>query len=178
MIAPPWFELPPTGYGGIESVVADLVDTLTVAGHEVVLIGAGRHRTRAARFVAVFEQPPSERLGAPVPEVLHAARAAAALPHLRVDVVHDHSLAGPLLAVGRPRPTLVTMHGPVDSELGDYYAALGDSVGMVAISDAQRRLRPELNWIGTVHNAIDVASFPFRSRKEDFVLWLGRFHPD
>ena len=178
MIAPPWFELPPTGYGGIESMVADLVDTLADTGHEVMLIGAGRHRTSAARFVAVYDTPPSERLGTPVPEVLHAARAAAALRELDVDVVHDHSLAAPLLAAGRGTPTVVTMHGPVDGELGDYFAALGEAVGVVAISAAQQALRPELNWVGTVHNAIDVASFPFRARKGEPVLWLGRFSPD
>jgi glycosyltransferase involved in cell wall biosynthesis len=178
MIAPPWFELPPTGYGGIESMAADLVDTLAAAGHEVTLVAAGRHRTRAARFVAAFPTPPSDRLGTPVPEVLHAARAAAALRGLDVDIVHDHSLGGPLLAVGRRAPTVVTMHGPVDGELGDYFAALGDAVGVVAISAAQQALRPELNWVGTVHNAIDVASFPFQARKGEFVLWLGRFNQD
>ena len=175
MIAPPFFELPPTGYGGVEAIVADLVDQLADRGHDVLLIGAGRHRTRAARFCPVFGRPPSERLGAPVPEVIHAARAAAALRDVDVDIVHDHTLAGPLLAPGRRVPTVVTVHSEANGELGSYYAALGDSVDMVAISDAQRSLNPHLNWVGTVHNAIDVASFPYRERKDDYVLWLGRF---
>jgi glycosyltransferase involved in cell wall biosynthesis len=175
VIAPPWFQLPPVGYGGIESVVADLVDQLSIRGHHVVLIGAGAHRTRAARFCATFAIPPSDRLGTPVPEVLHAARAAAVLRGTPVDLVHDHTLAGPLLACGRRVPTVVTMHGPVTGELGEYYEALGTSISLVAISDAQRRLNPRLNWVATVHNAIDVASFPLRTRKEDYLLWLGRF---
>ena len=175
MIAPPFFELPPTGYGGVEAIVADLVDQLADRGHDVLLIGAGRHRTRAARFCPVFGRPPSERLGAPVPEVIHAARAAAALRDVDVDIVHDHTLAGPLLAPGRRVPTVVTVHSEANGELGSYYAALGDSVDIVAISDAQRSLNPHLNWVGTVHNAIDVASFPYRERKDDYVLWLGRF---
>ncbi|MCI2238875.1 glycosyltransferase family 4 protein [Paenibacillus sp. TRM 82003] len=178
VVAPPWFELPPRGYGGIESVVADLVDSLAERGHEVTLVGSGHHRTRAARFVRVFDEPPSERLGTPAPEVIHAAAAGAALADLDVDVVHDHSLAGPLLARGRRVPTVVTMHGPVDGEQGEYFAALGDSVDVVAISDAQRRLNPGINWVGRVHNAIDVSSFPFRADKDDHVLWLGRFSPD
>ena len=175
VIAPPWFELPPAGYGGIESVVADLVDQLSDRGHQVVLIGAGHHRTRALRFGATFDPPPSERLGTPVPEVIHAARAARMLPAMAADVVHDHSLAGPLLARGRPGPTVVTTHGPVVGEMGEYYAALGDTVGLVAISASQRRLNPRLNWVGTVHNAIDVSSFPYRAHKDEYLLWLGRF---
>lgn len=175
MIAPPFFELPPTGYGGVEAMVAGLVDQLADRGHDVLLIGAGRHRTRARRFCPVFDRPPSERLGTPVPEVIHAARAAAVLRDVDVDIVHDHTLAGPLLAPSRRIPTVVTVHGEADGELGSYYAALGDTVDIVAISDAQRSLNPHLNWVGVVHNAVDVASFPFRERKGDYVLWLGRF---
>jgi glycosyltransferase involved in cell wall biosynthesis len=70
------------------------------------------------------------------------------------------------------------MHGPVRGELGDYYEALGDAVSVVAISDSQRRLNPRLNWVGTVHNAIDVRSFPFQERKDDYLLWMGRFCQD
>jgi glycosyltransferase involved in cell wall biosynthesis len=178
MVAPPWFELPPCGYGGIESVVADLVDQLSERGHHVTLIGAGGNGTAAEQFLQVFEVPPSQRLGTPGPEVIHAAATARLLDDLDVDVVHDHSFAGPLLARGRPTPTVVTMHGAVSGENGEYFRWLGDSVDVVAISDAQRRLNPDLNWVGRVHNAIAVDSFPFRADKDDYLLWLGRFSPD
>src|SRR5690606_7868787 len=91
MVAPPWFALPPTGYGGTEAVVAALVDQLSARGHEITLIGAGTHRTAATRFVTSYPEPPSARLGDPLPEVLHAAVAAEALAELDVDVVHDHT---------------------------------------------------------------------------------------
>ena len=174
MIAPPWYELPPTGYGGTEAVVAALADQLAGRGYHVVLVGAGRHRTRATCFHATFDQPPSQRLGMSLPEVLHAALAEQVLGHAELDLVHDHSLAGPLLAAGRRIPTVVTMHGPVDDELGRYIAALGTAVNVVAISNAQRRQNAALNWVGTVYNAIDVGSFPWRARKGDYLAWVGR----
>jgi glycosyltransferase involved in cell wall biosynthesis len=178
VIAPPWFELPPVGYGGTEAVVASLVDSLVDRGHEVTLIASGRHRTRAQHFVQVYEEPPSALLGTPMPEVHAATVAAEALADLEVDLVHDHSLAGPLLARGRSVPTVVTLHGPSTGANGDYFEHLGRSVHVVGISEAQRRLNPRLHWAGVVHNAIDVASFPLVERKDDFVLWLGRFSPD
>lgn len=177
MVAPPWFEVPPQGYGGIEAVCAGLVDRLVARGHRVTLIGAGRDRT-AADFVATFGEPPSVRLGEPVPEVLHSAAVARVLEEVEVDLVHDHTLAGPLLAAGRPVPTVVTAHGPVDGELGDYYRQLGDWVGLVAISDAQRRSAPDLPWLATVYNGIDVDTYPFREAKDEYVLFLGRFSAD
>jgi glycosyltransferase involved in cell wall biosynthesis len=178
MIAPPWFTVPPHGYGGVENVCADLVDGLLARGHRVTLIGAGSAGTRAGRFVATYAEPPSSRLGEPLPEVLHAATAARVLADLDIDVVHDHTLAGPLLARGRDVPTVVTMHGPVAGEPGDYYRALGDTVELVAISGAQRRAAPDLPWLGTVYNAVDVATFPYRADKDEVLLFLGRLHPD
>jgi glycosyltransferase involved in cell wall biosynthesis len=159
-------------------VVADLVDALIDRGHEVTLIGAGRHGTRAQRFLATYRQPPAEQLGDPVPEVVHAAQVAQLLEDLNADVVHDHTLAGPLLARGRGAPTVITVHGPASGERGTYYRALGSTVNLVAISDAQRAMAPRLPWAATVHNAIRVDTFPFRAEKDEFALFLGRFHPD
>ncbi|WP_433415821.1 glycosyltransferase family 4 protein [Microtetraspora malaysiensis] len=173
MIAPPWYEVPPRGYGGIESMVADLVAGLVRHGHQVTLIGAGR-----GVDLRTYEQPPSQRIGDPVPELLHAAKVERMLEDLVVDVVHDHSLAGPLGAGSRAAPTVVTCHGTVTGEMGDYYRALDASVALVAISAAQRARGAHLDWVGRVHNAVDVESFPFRDLKEDWVLWLGRFNPD
>jgi glycosyltransferase involved in cell wall biosynthesis len=173
MVAPPWFDVPPRKYGGIEAVVADLVEALIDRGHDVTLIGVGEDRTRA-RLIRTLPEPLGERLGEPFPEVLHAARLARILDDLDVDVVHDHSLAGPLVARGRSVPTIVTVHGPVTGELGEYYRQLGTSVSLVAISDRQRTIAPDLNWRATVHNALRVDGFPFRAEKEDWVLFLGR----
>jgi glycosyltransferase involved in cell wall biosynthesis len=144
MVAPPWFEVPPQGYGGIEAACAGLVDRLVARGYRVTLVGAGRDRTWAGF----------------------------------VDLVHDHTLAGPLPAAGRPVPTVVTVHGPVDGELGDCYRRLGGRVALVAISDAQRRAAADLPWVATVHNGIDVDTYPFILDKEGFVLFLGRFGPE
>jgi glycosyltransferase involved in cell wall biosynthesis len=178
VVAPPWFELPPRGYGGTEAVAAGLVDQLVARGHEITLVGSGRHATLAGRFHPVYPTPPTERLGEVLPEVIAAAEAGRVLDELELDLVHDHSLAGPLLARGRVVPTVVTMHGPVTGEGGDYHARLERTIDLVAISEAQRRLNPGLNWVGTVHNAIDVRSFPYCADKGDDVLWLGRFSPD
>ncbi|PSL51626.1 glycosyltransferase involved in cell wall biosynthesis [Saccharothrix carnea] len=173
MIAPPWFEVPPAAYGGIESMCADLVDRLVARGNHVVLVGVG-HNGTTAEFRATADHAEPDRVGQSVPDVVHAAALPAILAELDVDVVHDHSFAGPLLARGRPTPTVVTAHLPVIGDHGRYYRRLSDSVHLVAISDAQRRQAPDLDWAGTVHNAIPVDSFPFRRDKQDFALFLGR----
>jgi len=176
VVAPPWYEVPPSSYGGVESMCAWLVDGLVARGHEVTLVGAGRGRTRG-RFLRTFERPSSRRLGEPLPEALHAATAANLLLGLDLDVVHDFSFTGPLLACAREAPTLVTIHGDLQGELGDYYRALGDQVGLVAISWAQRRGAPDLPWVSMIHHGRSVDDYPYRETKDPFALFLGRMSP-
>jgi glycosyltransferase involved in cell wall biosynthesis len=178
MIAPPYFPVPPPAYGGVEAIVADLVDALVDRGHHVTLLGAGGHGTQAQQFLAGYDPPPAERIGESRPEVTYAAHVADALEECTVDVVHDHTVAGPLLARSRLIPTVVTVHDPVDGDWAGYYRALGETVWLVAISDAQRASAPDLLWRATVHNAVRADTFPFRTTKDDFALFLGRLHPD
>jgi glycosyltransferase involved in cell wall biosynthesis len=177
MVAPPWVDVPPRGYGGIEAVCADLADGLVAHGHEVHLFGSGEDRT-SANFFRTYEEPPSQKIGASEPEALHAARVAQALDGMEVDLVHDHTLAGLLLARGRRVPTVATVHGPVGGDYGTYLRLLGQSVRLVAISDAQRRSDDSLNWFATVYNGIPVQDYPFQPDKEDYALFLGRMNPD
>ena len=71
IIAPTWFAVPPTGYGGIELVVSLLADGLVDAGHDVTLFASGDSLTKA-HLSSIFEQAPSELIGRSLPEIRHA----------------------------------------------------------------------------------------------------------
>jgi glycosyltransferase involved in cell wall biosynthesis len=177
VVAPPWFEIPPPGYGGIERVCYSLVEGLVELGHEVTLVASGSNHTRA-RFVPALDQP-APGLGTefhPVQEVRYAAGVARALRDVDADVVHDHSLAGPLIALCRSAPTLITAHGPADSWLGDYFRRL--ALPLVAVSEFQRRAAPDLRWVATIPHGVVTGEYPYRCDKDDFVLFLGRLSPE
>jgi glycosyltransferase involved in cell wall biosynthesis len=178
MVIPPWYELPPTGYGGTELICAALVDSLCARGHDVTVFGAGKGTGTSGRFVSTMPELQHPRLNQGMPDALHAARVSQLLTGGRFDVVHDHSLVGPLSAATRTAPTVVTVHGRPDGELGDYYASLGEQIRLVAISDSQRRQRPGMNWVATVHNAINTADFVAEHSPDGPVVWLARFSPD
>lgn len=183
LVAPPYFDVPPNGYGGVEAVVADLADTLVARGHQVTLLGAGEPGT-AAKFVPLWDRTLPDRLGEPYPEVMHALKVRSAIARIaasdRVDIVHDHTFAGPINAPAYRAlgvPTVVTVHGPIDDDLYPYYRELSGDVGLVAISDRQRELAPDLNWIGRVHNALRIDEWPLQPDKHDYALFLGRYAP-
>ena len=166
VVAPPWYALPPEGYGGIESMCHLLVEGLTARGHDVTLVGVD-HADTSARFIRTYQEQQSDRIGQALPEIVHAAAFAQHLRALDVDIIHDHSLAGPLLAFGRDVPTVVTAHGPAEGEFEAYYSLISSAVSLVAISHSQRHLAPDLPWAATVYNAVDIDDYPFRADKDD-----------
>lgn len=183
MVAPPYFDIPPAGYGGVEAIVATLADELVERGHRVTLLGAGKPGTKA-RFIQVWDEVLTQRLGEPYPEIVNTMKAMRIIEELNgedpVDVVHDHTFAGPANAAAYRMmgiPTVVTVHGPVDPDMAEYYKSLDRSVQLVAISDRQKQLAPDLNWIARVHNAIRPDEWPFRTEKLDYALFLGRYAP-
>jgi glycosyltransferase involved in cell wall biosynthesis len=162
-------------------ICASLVDGLVDRGHHVTLFGAGQRSGTKAEFVSTSEELQFPRLGETLPDVLHTAQVNTMIADGDFDVIHDHTTPGALAAPRLTTPTVVTVHGAVTGELGDYYEAVGDAVRLVAISRAQRSLRPHLPWIATVHNGLTVPAEPGpppAPRPDGPVMWLARFNPD
>jgi glycosyltransferase involved in cell wall biosynthesis len=179
LLSPVWFPVPPTGYGGIEWVVALLADGLVDAGHEVVLFASGDSGTKA-ELHAVFPVAPSERIGQTLPELHHAL--ACYEQAADFDVVNDHSgLVGATLAGCVDVPVVHTVHGPLDGEAGPIYAQIAHvapRLGLISLSLNQRRPRPDLPWIANCPNALDLSAYPVHPHRGDYLLFLGRLSPD
>lgn len=179
ILAPPWFPVPPTGYGGIEWIVSLLADGLADAGHDVTLFASGGSRTRA-KLASVFDVAPSERIGTTFWEFRHMLACYARFDEF--DVINDHS-GPPAAAVGGaiPTPVVHTVHGPLTGEPGHLYEALArvaPSVGLISISMNQRKPKPNLRWLANCPNALELSLYPFAPRRGDYLLFLGRMSPD
>lgn len=177
-IAPVWFAVPPSGYGGIELIVALLADGLVEHGDDVTLFASGGSRTKGT-LVSPLDQPPDPTLlGSVWFDTFHVLSA-----YLRADdfdVIHDHSgIIGPAIGAARGGPPVVhTLHGPWTDQSRRYYELLHERVHLVAISDAQRADNPDLRYAGTVHNGIDTDLYEYRAAKDDYLVYIGRANPD
>ncbi|MFN8035197.1 MAG: glycosyltransferase family 4 protein [Acidimicrobiia bacterium] len=177
-IAPVWFAVPPTGYGGIELVVALLADGLVEHGHDVTLFASGGSRTKATLVSPLAEPPDPSLLGSVWYDAFHAT--ASYLHSDDFDVIHDHSgIIGPAIGAVRGRPPVVhTLHGPWTGQARAYYELIHERLHLVAISEAQRADGPDLRYAATVHNGIDLSSYGYRAEKDDFLVYIGRANPD
>lgn len=172
-IAPPWFPVPPNGYGGTELVVAGLCNELVDRGHAVTLVAAGGSATRAEQ-ITVYDTPPRADLGDAVVELPHLLEA---YRHRdRFDVIHDHTVLGAALAslVDGP-PVVHSLHGAWTPQHTRLYAGLVPPLHLVAISDDQVARRPiAVPIVATVNNGIDLEQYPLEVGEEGRLGWLGR----
>jgi glycosyltransferase involved in cell wall biosynthesis len=179
-IAPPWFTVPPTGYGGIELVVALLADGLTTRGHDVTLFASGGSDAKAHIVSPLLDSPDPALLGNTWYETFHAVSSYLDIDD-QYDIVHDHSgIVGPALGALRADhpPTVHTLHGPWTEPSRKLYSLLDRYVHLVAISEAQRADNPDIHYSAVVHNGIDLDQYPFVEDKDDFLVYIGRANPD
>jgi len=181
IVAPPWYPLPPSGYGGIELVVHLLQSELRRLGHEVTTFGAAG----SVPDVTMLGQADWSRdLGGPDERARHAtylARVYNTLKGQRFDVVHDHSgYEGVLVALNSGvAPVVVhTIHGELLEPMCSFYKEVMDGVRLCAISLSQAASAPLLRLAGIVHNAVEVPAAPPSQAHERYLIEVARITPD
>jgi glycosyltransferase involved in cell wall biosynthesis len=176
LVAGPWIPVPPVTYGGIERVVDSLARGFAAAGHEVVL-AAPSDSTCPVPQVPGMRPAQIDELGSTISELSHVARTYEAMG--AVDIIHDHTLAGPLY-LQRPEqvPVVTTIHGPLNAEAVDIYRAIGRSAAVIAISRDQCSRSPGVPVTRVIHHGMDVASVPVGSGRGGYLCFVGRACPD
>jgi glycosyltransferase involved in cell wall biosynthesis len=179
VLSPAWFPVPPSGYGGIEWVVALLADGLVDAGHDVTLFASGDSRTRA-KLSSVFETAPSEWIGRSHFELLHSLPCYTNADDF--DIINEHTgMFGIVMSGLVDTPVVHTVHGPLTGEPGEMYEALYGLVPdlhLISISLNQRKPKPDLPWLANCPNALDLSVYPCKPHKGEYLLFLGRLSAD
>lgn len=170
VVSTPHIRTPPQDFGGSEQVAAGLAEELTRRGHQVTLFATADSRTSGTLrcFPPAMPGGPYDHSG--YREVIHLCHALACYDF---DLVLNHCLkAIPVVAVHRGAPVLNTLH---------YHPPILRAfpwLNYVAVSHRQAELsrRAGLNLIGVVPNGIDPTPYQVVANKDDYLLWIGRFH--
>lgn len=179
ILGPVAWRIPPRHYGGWENVTHLLTEGLVRHGHDVTLFATADSET-SARLASVVPRPLEEDVTLParVYETLHIAHALERSGEF--DVLHNNvGVYGAALARLSRAPVVTTLHGSAaEPESRIAYDRLCE-LPYVSITDAERALAPELNYVATVYNGIDTASVPPPNPDpDDYLLYVGRLSPD
>lgn len=181
ILAPPYVPVPPPLYGGTEKIVSLLTEGLVSKGHDVTLFASGDSKTRA-KLVSIFPRAIGNSgltkgdTSKPLAHYHECYRRAD-----EFDIIHSHGqhLSQPE-AAGVKTPVVFTWHGslyPGETSVETRETAKKyKHLNVVSISDNQRGGLPELNYVATVYNALDVSEYRLGTPK-DYLLWVGRMSP-
>ncbi|MFE8886435.1 glycosyltransferase family 4 protein [Pseudarthrobacter enclensis] len=176
LVSGPWIPVPPETYGGTERVVDTLARGFAAAGHEVLLAAPTGSR---CPFPLVPGMRPADYagLGTSLSELSHIVRAYEGLQD--VDIIHDHTLAGPLY-LHRPRgvPLAATMHGPLNAQAADIFRAIGRHGAVIAISRDQASHAPDVPVTKVIHHGMDLSAVPVGTGRGGYLCFVGRACPD
>ncbi|HEY9477354.1 MAG TPA: glycosyltransferase [Microbacteriaceae bacterium] len=177
IVAPPWIPIPPPAYGGIEEVVDVLACGLADLGQEVVL-ASHPDSTCPVERVPVARLASPEQIGDRSQELWHVSSAYAAFHRQRVDIVHDHTLAGPAYT-GRPAglPVVTTAHGPFTADLQQHLGSVCEHIGVVAISHHQASTAGRVKIARVIHHGIDASHITPGAGDGGYLAFLGRMAP-
>ena len=177
VVGPVAQSIPPTRSGSVETVTSLLTDGLVARGHEVTLFATGSSTTTASLH-ATFPLGYHDDTSLWPWELCELFNLAAAVERADdFDVIHYQAEYAPIsLAFTRlsPTPVLLTLHHqPTPPEIALWSRYL--EAPFVAISAAQKQLLTGLNVVGTIHHAVDTATFVLHPEPEDYLVFLGRF---
>jgi glycosyltransferase involved in cell wall biosynthesis len=175
LVAPPWLPVPPPAYGGLEAVLDTLARGLVTAGHDVMLVATG-DSTCPVPTSWIHERAVGTGPTGPLAELRQVLHAYDLVATQGVDVVHDHTLIGPLYAARfAGLPVVTTNHGPFDGDLGPLYRVVAATTPVVAISHHQASTAGNTPTT-VIHHGIDLDRFPVGTGGEH-ALFLGRMSP-
>ncbi len=176
ILAPVAWRTPPRQYGAWETVASNICEGLTRRGWDVTLFATADSLTSAKLCAVIdcgYEEDPAQE-----PKVVECLHIAELMEHAgEFDLIHNNYDFLPLTYSRLIKtPMLTTIHGFSSDRIRMVYRKYKHDSWFVSISDADRD--PELPYLATVYNGIDLSNITFRREPGDKLLFLGRIHPD
>jgi glycosyltransferase involved in cell wall biosynthesis len=175
ILSPVAWRTPPRHYGAWETVASNITEGLVARGWDVTLFASRDSVTRAHLHGVVdrgYEEDPSAD-----PKVAEYFHISEAFEHAAdFDLIHSHY---DFMALTYTRlvstPVLTTIHGFSSPKIMSVYRKYCDGY-FVSISNADRA--QGLNYLATVYNGIDLSLYPLQQVQGNYLIFLGRIHPD
>lgn len=176
VLSPIAWRTPPRHYGPWEQVASNVAEGLTNLGIEITLFATGDSIT-AGKLDAVIDTGYEEdrTQDAKVVECLHIGNLMEKAGDF--DIIHNHFDFLPLTYSKLIKtPMVTTIHGFSSSRIIPVYKKYNSNSSYISISNSDRS--PELEYVATVYNGLKTSDFVFQNEPDDYLLFLGRIHPD
>ena len=176
VLSPVAWRTPPRAYGAWETVASNITEGLVARGWKNVTLFATKESITKARLVGWIEKGYEEdKTQVPlVSTCLHISKAMEMADQF--NLIHSNFDYLPLTYLPFIKtPMLTTIHGFSEPDILRVYHEHKDTY-YVSISDSDRD--PDLPYLATVYNGIDLSNLTFRDKPGDKLVHYGRIHND
>lgn len=176
LISPIAWKTPPEHYGPWENIASLLCEGLVKRGIDVTLF-ATKDSITAGKLSAVCEKGYEEdkTIEPKAWECLHISEVFERADEF--DLIHNNFDFLPLSYSSLVKtPVLTTIHGFSSSKILPVFEKYNKKTHYVSISDSDRC--DKLDYIATIYHGINLEQFTFQKDLGDYLVFLGRMHPD
>jgi glycosyltransferase involved in cell wall biosynthesis len=176
LVSSPFLAVPPRKYGGTELFIAQLAEGLKNSGVDVVVYANGESTVGVeTRWLYKSQQwPILGEVFDNLKDFNHASWAVADAA-ADCDVIHLNSMSALMFTRYTQNKFVYTMHHVHEEKLSEMYAFFS-GVEFVTISEFQRQ-QETMSRMHCIHHGIDLTTYHARSRKREYLSFLGRIAP-
>jgi len=189
LVSPIEETVPPILYGGIEWIVYYLAKILAEKKHEVYLLATKNSPQNGNyKIIPIYNQsirriePYKSNLKIrETAKFIAVSNAIKFLIKEKFDIIHNHASWRFLIFENLffPQKFITTLHGPMNIDYQNIVFLEHKDSFYISISNNQRKDLPNLNYIKTIYNGVDVSFFQFKEyEKQNHLLFFARFSPE
>ncbi len=184
ILAPMVYTVPPKKQGGTEWIVYHQANGLVERGYDVTLFALRGSKTKAHLVALPHKGMADVRLFLAKIEGSRRLRMETVfITHLisellkrkdRFDLIFNHIRGGEVLVPLVPlfkAPIIHVLHLPIFKELAELFRKY--KTPLVSISNNQKKVAPDLNYLATIYNCVDTEVFAFNPRPDDYYFTIG-----
>lgn len=162
-------------------VIYEIASGLVKKGHQVSLIGTADSQINGVTIIPVIERGFVDMPAFENPfyaETAYLVKLAKKIEEIgrQFDIIHNHTypeFINLLIAKNIKIPIISTIHAQAFPEY-DEALSLFPECYHISISQAHKKLFKKAKIYKVVYNGVDVNTYSYQEKKEDYLLWLGR----
>ncbi len=174
----PHYSLPPRKYGPMQTVATEITEELVSRGYDVTTFATADSKI-PGKIISVKDTGVIDDPSVPDPKIYEQVTIQKLLEHRQdFDVLSSHISFHILPFIEFLKyPVIVNLQGDYSNPHYQKVFYPYKDAYFVSISDKQREILPELNYVATVYHGIKVEKFKFNNYPHDQFCFLGRTSP-
>jgi len=162
-------------------IIYKIASGMAKRGHQIYILGTGDTVVEGCQTIPIIEKgwvdlPPVENpFFREVATMIQQIRKIVQIQD-QFDIIHNHlypEFLPPLIENELKIPMITTVHSQWTDFIDETLSLFKKTI-FISISNAHKKFFQKAKIYKVIHNGIDIETFSFQEKKENYLLWIGR----